>query len=160
MSTQSHYLIVLISALVILAIDLYNLESLGLIRLWRQGFGTIDPNEVFTTSKVAGEGGGILNDVTLMTLPQLMLSTPYFLYNGMFTCMLAGREWNRIGIQPRTLCVSTPRFHQRSTYWLSLPRRFSMPLVAFSSRLHWLGFRSLSLVRILVVDHQNQREPA
>ena len=54
--------------------------------------------------------------------------------------------------------MSTPRQGQRSTYWLSLPWRYSIPLIAVSSTLHWLLSRSLFLVRIHAYGRDGKRE--
>jgi hypothetical protein len=105
------------------SIALRNLKGLGLGGLWNQGLGSIDPNAVFPSSNVAGDDAGILKDVVLVNLPQLLPSILYFLYNGMFTTMLAGYEWSLFGSQRRTLHVSSPQHQQRSTYWLQLPWR-------------------------------------
>jgi hypothetical protein len=155
----SRYMGILASALLIFSIGIRNLKGLGLGGLWKQGLGSIDPNAVFTSSNVAGNSAGILQDTVLVNLPQLLLSILYFLFNGMFTCMMAGREWSLFGSQRMTLRVSSPRHQQRSTYWLQLPWTYSIPLIALSSVIHWLVSRSLFLVRILVFDHNNVPEP-
>jgi hypothetical protein len=154
------YLGVLASAVSIFSIALRNLKGLGLGGLWNQGLGSIDPNAVFPSSNVAGDDASILKDVVLVNLPQLLLSILYFLYNGMFTTMLAGYEWSLFGSQRRTLRVSSPRHQQRSTYWLQLPWRYSIPLIAFLSLMHFLVSRSLFLVRILVFDYNSLPEPS
>jgi hypothetical protein len=139
-----------------------NLRGFGMTAttsLWHQGLGAINPNAIFTSSTVPGTESGILRDVVRINSPQLALSILHFLYNGAFTCMLAGREWSELRTQRKALRVSTPQGQQRSSYWLSLPWRYSIPLMATSALVHWLLSRSLFLVRINVYDHANNPEP-
>jgi len=72
------------------------------------------------------------------------------MYNGMFTRMLTAAEWTQFAVTRKTLRVSRPRSGQRSTYWLQLPWKYSLPLLTVSIFLHWLVSRSLFIVRINV----------
>jgi hypothetical protein len=146
-------------AIVILALGIENLQGLGLSSNWDHGLGTVDPNAVFTSTNTSGDGGGLMKDIIIVNLPQLLLSILYFQYNGLFTSMLAGCEWTRFGNRRKLLRVSKPTQQQRSTYWLSLPWRYSLPLMGLSATMHWLLSRSLFLVRILVHDFNNEPEP-
>ena len=177
--TTCRYLTVLVSAVTILSIGVRDLDGLGLSAIWNQGLGSVNPNAIFTPlttetdvnnaiiypnpeaplSGALPRVSPLMWDVILINLPQLLLSGLYFLYNGMFTCMLAGREWSFFGSHRRALRVSIPTLQQRSTYWLSMPWRYSIPLIASSSLMHWLVSRSLFLVRVLVFDHNDQHEP-
>jgi hypothetical protein len=64
--------------------------------------------------------------------------------------MLAAAEWTQFAVTRKTLRVSRPRSGQRSTYWLQLPWKYSLPLLTVSIFLHWLVSRSLFIVRINV----------
>ncbi|PWY89613.1 hypothetical protein BO94DRAFT_623599 [Aspergillus sclerotioniger CBS 115572] len=86
--------------------------------------------------------------VLLTNTPQLVLSITYFLTNGLLTCMLVAAELDRYTHQRRPLRVSWPRDQQRSTYYLSLPYRYSVPLLTLSTTLHWLLSQSLFFVNI------------
>ncbi|KAF4472854.1 hypothetical protein FALBO_241 [Fusarium albosuccineum] len=74
----------------------------------------------------------------IANLPQLILSICYMAYNGLFTRMLAEFEWARYSISFQPLRVTEPRGSQRSTYRLQLPYRYSIPLLAISTILHWI----------------------
>lgn len=69
--------------------------------------------------------------------PQLVLSFCYFAINSECTSMAAAYEWNKFGSSRKGLRVSAPLGEQRSTYFLQLPLRFSLPLMAISGGLHW-----------------------
>ncbi|KAL4915394.1 hypothetical protein BDW62DRAFT_125090 [Aspergillus aurantiobrunneus] len=88
----------------------------------------------------------------LANTPQLVFSTLYLLCNGLFTCMLAVAEYNDFATQRKPLRVSWPKGEQRSTYYLSLPYRYSIPLVTVSVAMHWLISQCLFLVRINPFD--------
>jgi hypothetical protein len=89
----------------------------------------------------------------------LLFSTLYFMYNGLFTCMVTAAEWSRLAQKPRALRVSEPKPGQKSTYWLQLPWKYSLPLLAVSVLLHWLVARSLFLVRVTVFGWDGKEEP-
>lgn len=111
-----------------------------------KGFGT------YNTFTVLMEGvpgvSGLLSAVMRANAPQIILSTLYLAYNGLFTSMLQAAEWNEYYLKKKTLRVSTPRGQQRSTYYLQLPYRYSLPLLGFGMLLHWLVSQSLFLTRL------------
>ena len=61
--------------------------------------------------------------------------------------MLMAREWSEFAHSRRTLRVTAPSGQQRSTYWLSLPYRFAIPLLVSSMLLHWLISQAIFLDR-------------
>ncbi|PYI07679.1 hypothetical protein BO78DRAFT_428803 [Aspergillus sclerotiicarbonarius CBS 121057] len=97
--------------------------------------------------------------VLLANTPQLILSITYFLANGLLTCMLVAAEWDRYAHQRRPLRVSWPQGQQRSTYYLSLPYRYSVPLLILSTTLHWLLSQSLFFVNVQGFDVSGQENP-
>jgi hypothetical protein len=63
--------------------------------------------------------------------------------------MLAGREWNNFAVNRVSLRVSDkPQGKQRSRYFLQLPFRFSIPLIAASIAFHWLISQSIFVVSV------------
>jgi hypothetical protein len=66
--------------------------------------------------------------------------------------MAGAHEWNQLGVHRKGLRVTKPMQQQRSTYFLQLPYRISLPLTLFSGGLHWLLSQSLFLVRVDTVD--------
>lgn len=70
-------------------------------------------------------------------------------------------EWSDYAVERKGLRVSTtPRGAQRSTYFLSLPYRYGLLLVAFSALLHWLISQSLFLVSVQAYGPARQRDPS
>ena len=95
-----------------------------------------------------GISGDVVNTLVANS-PQIILSFIYFTYNGLFTAMLLSREWNDFSRERKGIRVSgLPRGHQRSSYFLHLPYRYSVPLMALSGLLHWLVSQSFFLVNI------------
>jgi hypothetical protein len=88
----------------------------------------------------------------LANTPQLVLSFCYLAINSECTSMAGAREWNQLGIWRKALRVTKPTHEQRSTYFLQLPYKISLPLMFISGGLHWLLSQSLFLVRIDHVD--------
>lgn len=78
-----------------------------------------------------------------------MFSALYFVFNSILTCMASAAEWSRFCLSRRGLRVSwNPQGSQRSSYFLSLPYRYAIPLMSCSALLHWLISQSLFLVGI------------
>jgi hypothetical protein len=67
--------------------------------------------------------------------------------------MLMGYEWVSYSQKRKGLRVShAPIGAQRSTYFLSLPYRFGIPLMVLSGTLHWFVSQSIFLVAIDFYD--------
>jgi hypothetical protein len=123
--------------------------SQSLPSLARLGYGSIDSRTIINF----GEDMSLISSVLVANTPQPILSFLYFLYNGLFTSMLLGYEWSSCAHSRKGLRVSTkPAGAQRSTYFLSLPYRFSLPLMTVSGVLHWLVSQSIFLVVIDIYD--------
>ncbi|KAL3459041.1 hypothetical protein BJX64DRAFT_207999 [Aspergillus heterothallicus] len=84
----------------------------------------------------------------LCNAPQLALSALYYLCNSTLSTMLAASEYNAFSHTRKPLRVSWPRGLQRSTYYLSIPWRFGIPMLAISTTLHWLLSQTFFLVLI------------
>ncbi|KAF7183606.1 hypothetical protein CNMCM7691_003885 [Aspergillus felis] len=87
--------------------------------------------------------------ILLANTPQLLISVAYFQYNALLTGMLAASEYNGYAVNRKPLRVSWPTGSQRSTYYLSLPYRYSFPLLTASALLHWLVSQSFFFVEIV-----------
>jgi hypothetical protein len=111
-------------------------------------FGAIDTNNIISNSNAAG----LISNVVLVNTPQLVISFIYLFYNDAFTRMFMCLEWAKFASERKALRVSRPRGEQRSTFWLTLPYRCSLPLMLAMVLLHWLVSRSLFLVRISIYD--------
>lgn len=65
--------------------------------------------------------------------------------------MLVADEWNGFVKERKTLRLSSPRGIQRSSYFLSLPYRFSLPLMFASVVMHWLISQSVFVIQSIGV---------
>lgn len=120
------------------------------------GFGTMNLNALVAASNF--EGGTIASILTtsvLVNLPQVLFSSLYFTYNSIYTSMAAAYEWSLFARTRKALRVTDRVGRQRSTYWLSLPFKFSIPLVAVSAGLHWLISQSIFLTNLTVHGPSN-----
>ncbi|MCJ1471140.1 hypothetical protein MMC07_009788 [Pseudocyphellaria aurata] len=116
--------------------------------LWRLGVGAVDVRTL-----IDWELKTLVANVLVANLAQPILSLIYFIYNGVFTCMLAEREWNQFGQKRGGLRItSIPSGSQRSSYFLQLPYRFAIPIMLLSGLLHWLVSQSLFLVAVETWD--------
>jgi hypothetical protein len=129
--------------------DNASLDFVGTLRL---GFGVVDTRALINSDTLPGD---ITSLALIANLPQVILSVVYFSYNSLFTTMLMGYEWTSYAQKRKGLRVShRPVGSQRSTYFLQLPYRFSIPLVVMSGTLHWLVSQSIFLVVIDVEGGQ------
>lgn len=99
-----------------------------------------------------------LGRILLANLPQLALALTYLLYNALLTIMLAEREWHGFCEKPAGLRVSSPRGSQRSTFCLSLPYRYAVPLLSVSAVAQWLLSQGFFYAEVDLWDLQGNRK--
>lgn len=109
------------------------------------GFGTVTSTSLINIDVGAVVGTLIANS------PQLLISFLYLNCNFILTAMVMSAEWNDFAFKRKGLRVSAPmpNTEQRSTYWLSLPYRYSVPLMLCSTSLHYFISQSFFYVRII-----------
>ncbi len=133
---------------------------------WSLGFGKLTP---FTYTVIPGfpraDPNGLIANVVLTypirvrlliinatqmlaNLPQLIVSIIYLFYNAMLSCFLVQLEFSKMYRVRKPLRVSEPQGIQRSSYFISLPLRYGIPLYMTSGIMHWLISQSLFLARI------------
>ncbi|KAL4875009.1 hypothetical protein BJY04DRAFT_211628 [Aspergillus karnatakaensis] len=130
-ATTTHKCLIFLTCLGVV-IYLYNL---GLRRIQGGGYISYPLGEnigigVPTSQTLILEGKAVTAVSLIVISPQLVLSVLYYFCNGILS----------------PLRVSSPRGAQRPTYYLSIPWRYSIPLLATSATLHWLLSQSLFLV--------------
>ena len=125
--------------------------SHSLKSLWHLGFGAVNVGTLVHFSDTDVEPT-LISSTLLANTPQLILSLLYFAYNAIFTCENIGREWSNFGRRRQPLRVTTSHGDQRSTYWLTLPYRYGVPLMIIAVLIHWLFSRSIFLVDIQFTD--------
>ncbi len=119
---------------------------------WGTASGTYLPADHKDNIAIATLLSGLLANV-----PQLLLSIGYLNINFICTSMASAHEWNRLGTFSKHLRVTNPVGLQRSTYFLQLPYRWCMPLMAFGGVLHWIMSQAFYLVRIDHFDRQGKK---
>ncbi|KAF7511429.1 hypothetical protein GJ744_004618 [Endocarpon pusillum] len=141
---------------------LKGIARVGLSNIFSVGFGALDLSGIVSTSSYqGGSAAAIITTSLLANLPQLLLSGLYFMSNACITGMAMAAEWSLFSQKRRSLRVTVPSGHQRETYWLQLPWKFSLPLLACSTVLHWLVSQSIFLINLRIFQPNNEllREP-
>lgn len=116
-------------------------------------FGSSPTAEMFDSNRM------LIAMVTLANLPQVIVSCLYFAINTVFTSMVSADEWARFITHRKALRTTDPLGQQRSTYWLSLPWTYALPVAVASSILHWLISQSLFVSRTEVLNVEGTPEP-
>ncbi|KAI5836888.1 hypothetical protein DFP73DRAFT_488070 [Morchella snyderi] len=141
----------------LLSLGLRGFDTDGIPRdlssLWNMRLGAVDVQTLMGPMTIFGGGSqndykGLIACVLTANLPQAIFSFLYLLYNSIFTCMLLGDEWDRFSSKRRTLRVTSPVGAQRTTHFLQLPYKYSLPLMIASGTMHWLISQGLFLARI------------
>lgn len=113
--------------------------------LWDLGFGSVNQYSLF-----GNEDNPILSIILLANAPQVIISAIYFFGNALLTTMLLGAEYDSFAIRRRPLRVSWPSGSQRSTYFLTIPYKYSIPSMTILAILHWLVSQSLFFTVITI----------
>lgn len=92
---------------------------------------------------------GFFSALLFSNMFQIVFSALYLLYNNLVTVLLVAAEWNDFISERKSLRVSAPLGMQRSSYFLSLPYSFSLPLMACSDILHWLISQSVFVIQTI-----------
>lgn len=118
----------------------------------------------------------LLGNVLVANLPQMALSTSYYYYNSLLTTMLMAAEYDGYAVtgtseritseKPRIAAKKGLRVSgnlqgaQRSTHFLSLPYRYSLPLLLGYAVLHWLVSQSIFYVKVTMYNAAQERVPS
>ncbi|OQE00902.1 hypothetical protein PENSOL_c005G01007 [Penicillium solitum] len=127
------------------------------VEVWDAQFGSINAQAM-----IKGDNWPttLIGNTITANIPQLIFSSLYFIFNGILTSMTLAAEWSRYALLRRGVRVSwNPRFAQRSSYFLSLPYWYAIPLMVVSAILHWLISQSLFVVGIEAFDLEGLRSP-
>lgn len=144
--------------LLAMRLTLWHPSSTSLWYLWQMGYGAVTSEAMIKQTGLTGFSG-LLFIVLVANLPQVLLSFLFLTYNGLFTCMLLGDEWNGYAHERKTLRVTNPTGLQRSTYRLQLPYKYGIPLLILSGTLHWLVSQSLFLARVASFTRDGHMDP-
>ncbi|KAJ6007877.1 hypothetical protein N7540_011853 [Penicillium herquei] len=122
--------------------------------IWSMGFGSANTKTLITMNL----SHNMIALILLANVPQLILSIQYYLINSMLTCMLVAAEWDGYALHRKHLRVSNPHGEQRSTYYLSLPFRYSVPKLTLFTLAHWMVSQSLFFVNVVGYDVHGQED--
>ncbi|KAJ5633546.1 hypothetical protein N7528_001388 [Penicillium herquei] len=122
--------------------------------IWSMGFGSANLKTLITRNL----SHNMIALILLANVPQLILSIQYYLINSMLTCMLVAAEWDGYALHRKHLRVSNPRGEQRSTYYLSMPLRYSAPKLILFTLAHWMVSQSLFFVNVIGYDVHGQED--
>lgn len=155
-----------------LALGLYfgmsQLRPANLSNAFSIGLGAIKTQNLVLGVRVPGlYSSAVLITALIANSPQLALSFLYLVYNTIVTQMHLGEDWDLYGAYTETtrhkvkvfskkethrrLRVADPKGQQKSTYMLSLPLRFAIPLLIISGIMHWLMSLTFFLANISVI---------
>jgi len=135
-----------------------NPYSLGFGNYYEAAVLSIFSNESLTSDDFTSNSL-LIAMVAVANIPQVLVSCLYFAYNTVYTSMVSADEWSRFSVHRKSLRTTDPVGLQRSTYWLSLPWTYALPLASASSVLHWLISQSLFVARTEVLNTEGQPEP-
>ena len=98
------------------------------------------------TTNIAGWGKA--KTLLLLNTPQALVSLMNVLYNGCLTSMMLVGKWNSFSQHRHPLRVTVPLGEQKSQYYLTIPYRYAIPLLAITGTFHWLISESFFLVSL------------
>jgi hypothetical protein len=124
------------------------------------GFGQLQPYTYLVIGLPRTDPAGLISNVLVANLPQLILSIIYIFYNSMLSTFLIQREFSLMYAKRKPLRVSDPVGIQRSSYFISLPLRYGVPLYLMSGIMHWLTSQSLFLARITALGPEGVTDTA
>ncbi|KAJ5817311.1 hypothetical protein N7447_009544 [Penicillium robsamsonii] len=136
----------IIASIILLVYTGYSDQNGGFSLGWALGIGAAD-----TRYLIQGKHhpSTVSANTIMANTPQVVFSILYFAFNGALTAMAQENEWSQYAVDRKSLRVSTvAKGEQRSTYFLSLPYRYSILQLVFSIVLHWLISQSLFFVNV------------
>ena len=144
--------ITLAAVLIRNALENYVVQGSVMEFIWERGFGQLYTDTIVFPPWTDSGQFDLLSAILCANAPQLILSFLYLMYNSLFTGMVMGQEWNRFGSNAgrKHLRVTYPQGEQRETYWLQLPYRYALPLMACSAFIHWSTSQAIFFARLKI----------
>ncbi|KIW21469.1 hypothetical protein PV08_02049 [Exophiala spinifera] len=122
---------------------------------WSIGFGNVKPENLVMGLSIGYGDRSIAVSTLIANTPQAIFSFLYVCYNALFTVMFLSRELSHFSVTAgrgrKYLRVTDPRGEQKSTYFLSLPYKYGVPLLSASGLVHWLVSQSIFLANISII---------
>ncbi|KAI0416307.1 hypothetical protein F5X98DRAFT_388078 [Xylaria grammica] len=116
--------------------------------LWRMGIGEAHGYTIALTEAIKSLGANAFYGTLLLAnVPQIVLGLAWWLANSLLSRLLLAQRWAQFILKRSGLRVSSPQGQQRRSFFLSLPYRYSIPLIIASTVLHWLLSQSFFVVQ-------------
>lgn len=116
--------------------------------IWQiKGWGAVQSTALLT-SYVASFVGSILTSNML----QLVASFLYYCLNDHLTRCLIAADYNSFAVNRAPLRVSFPQGEQRSTFYLTIPYGYAIPLLVGFTLIHWFISEGLFYVQVMPYD--------
>lgn len=134
----------------------YILSSFSLPAIWKLGFGAVNVSALVNPETFRPYMESETAKIMVANLPQSIFSFIYLFYNNIFTRMLLAAEWMSLAHgSSRGLRVSDPikGSAQWSRQYLQLPYAYSIPLLTYSTLMHWMVSQSFFFVKLRSVSH-------
>lgn len=116
--------------------------------IWQiKGWGAVQSTALLT-SYVASFVGSVLTS----NMPQLVASFLYYCLNDHLTRCLIAADYNSFAVNRAPLRVSFPQGEQRSTFYLTIPYGYAIPLLVAFTLIHWFISEGLFFVQVMPYD--------
>lgn len=117
-------------------------------QIWEiKGWGAVQSTALLT-SYVASFIGSILTS----NIPQLAVSFLYYCLNDHLTRCFIAADYNSFAVSRAPLRVSFPQGEQRSTFYLTIPYGYAIPLLGSFTLIHWFISEGLFYVQVMPYD--------
>ncbi|KAF2136045.1 uncharacterized protein K452DRAFT_215267, partial [Aplosporella prunicola CBS 121167] len=115
---------------------------------WRSGLGAVTVSNIINGWAIPSSN--VVASILIANIPQTVLSFLYLIHNNLWTRMLLAAEWSDFAYERKGLRLSSRNADssQRSTYFLQVPYRYGIPLMALCTLLHWMISQSIYLAVI------------
>ncbi|KAI4107154.1 MAG: hypothetical protein LQ345_007158, partial [Seirophora villosa] len=117
--------------------------------LMSMGFGAVHPKSLVGFITPSASAKSLYLSVGFSNLWQFVISLLYLAYNAVLTAMLVANEWDEFGKTRKTLRLTSPQGHQRSSYFISVPLKYGLPVLVAFGALHYTISQSVFLVYLI-----------
>lgn len=125
-----------------------NVQPTDVRSLWRMGLGREQDYSIAMTSTWDNMGGNAFYGTAIIANGlQFLMTCCWYLSNSLLTSMVISHHWGKFLTGHQRLRVSVPKGRQKSSYFLSLPYRYSIPLLVCSALIHLLLSQSIFVVQ-------------
>ncbi|KAI4173414.1 MAG: hypothetical protein LQ343_002946 [Gyalolechia ehrenbergii] len=113
------------------------------------GFGAVHPKSLVGLIAPSASPKTLYLSVSFSNIWQFIISLLYLAYNAVLTAMLVANEWDSFGKIQKNLRVTAPKGHQRSTYFVSVPLKYGLPILFAFGALHYTTSQSVFVVYLI-----------